>query len=164
MLFYFENDENWKKAKEELLSWVGTPYKHMGRVKGRGVDCNMFIGQSLVNLGILTDLNYEYYPKDWWEHTDDQIILFYIEKHRKLLKEGFDFYQVNFPNEKLLRGDYLGFAVLNSKGIVNHSGILLDNNTFIHASIGKGVRIDELNDYWLKHLKIVFRLIYKQGV
>ena len=53
MIYYFENKENWKRAKEELLSWVGTPYKHMGNVKKRGVDCNMFIGKVLVNLGIV---------------------------------------------------------------------------------------------------------------
>lgn len=157
--FYFENQQNWQKVKEELLSWLGTPYKHMTCVKGRGVDCNLFIGGCLKNLGILKDLNYDYYPTDWFLHNKEEIILEYVKKHRQLLNENFDFIEINFPQENLIYGDYLGFSILNPNNTVNHSGILLDNNTFIHASINRGVIIEEFTDYWKRHLKKVFRLI-----
>ena len=162
MVYYFENKENWKRAKEELLSWIQTPYKHMGTVKGRGVDCNMFIGKTLVNLGILKDLNYDYYPKDWWLHTDKQIILDYVEKHRKLLKNGFDFQEIDFNKENLLEGDYLGFSLSNKKGIINHSGIYLGNDEFIHSTPKRGVCIEKLTNYWKRHLKLVIRLVKEE--
>ena len=121
----------------------------------------MLIGKTLVNLGILKDLNYDYYPKDWWLHTDKQIILDYVEKHRKLLKNGFDFQEIDFNKENLLEGDYLGFSLLNKKGIINHSGIYLGNDEFIHSTPKRGVCIEKLTNYWKRHLRLVIRLIKK---
>jgi len=158
----FSNIEEWEKFRRELLSWKGTPYKHLSRVKGRGVDCNMFIGSVLVECGYLKELNYDYYPKDWWLHTNKQLILDYVEKHRALLRENYDFKMIwlkDKENLKLLEGDYLGFSLLNKKGIINHSGIYLGNNEFIHAAPKRGVCIEKLNDYWKRHLKLIIRLI-----
>jgi len=163
----FNNIAKWKEFENELLSWVGTPYKHLWKHKGRGVDCNMFIGSVLVTCGYLKDLNYDYYPKDWWLHTDKQLILDYIEKHRNLLKEGYDFKVIWLKNKEdftLLRGDYLGFSINNKRKIVNHSGIYLGDMKFIHSHYKKGVCIENLNGYWYRHLQIVVRLIEKMEI
>ncbi len=156
----FKIDKEWEKFKKILLSWIGTPYRHMTGVKGRGADCNLFIGNCLIEAGYMKALNYDYYPKDWWIHSKRELILDYIEKHRKLLFPEYDLKRI-YDLDNLQRGDYLGFSYGSKFGIVNHSGIYLGNNHFIHAHSKKGVCIEEMTNSWKNRLKIIFRLFKK---
>jgi cell wall-associated NlpC family hydrolase len=158
MRWLFMDDKIWNRYKAELLSWIGTPYRHMCGVKGRGVDCSKFIGVSLINVGLLNGFDHEYYPPDWFLHIDKELILDYVERNRKFLKDGIDFVALT-AEEKKMRGDYLGFAYNSPKGLVNHVGIMLDDGTFIHSAIGRGVCISQFTDFWQRHLKIILRVV-----
>ncbi len=67
----------------EALSWLGTPYHHMGRVKGRhgGVDCAMLIAEVYERAGIIPHLDVAFYPHDWHLHRRDERFLGYILPH-----------------------------------------------------------------------------------
>ena len=35
---YFGNEAAWEAFRAEAESWIGTPYRHLQRCKGRGAD------------------------------------------------------------------------------------------------------------------------------
>jgi len=64
----------------EALSWRGTPYHHMGRIKGRngGVDCAMFLAEVFERAGVIDHVTVGHYSRDWHLHRRDQRFLSYI--------------------------------------------------------------------------------------
>ena len=80
---YFGNEAAWEAFRAEAESWIGTPYRHLQRCKGRGADCTLFVGQALVDAGLLTRLEYGYYPRDWHEHTRDEYVLEASHRHMR---------------------------------------------------------------------------------
>ncbi len=153
---YFDTKERQERAIKECLEWVGTPYWHMVAVKGRGCDCSTLIGAVLYNIGILTKVEYTYYPKDWMLHTRKEIILDYIEKHSMYLKKGLVFVDVTHTIDSiddLIVGDYIGFCY-NKRGLTNHSGIYLGNRKYIHASFS-GVVVLPVSPDWDRVRRII---------
>lgn len=70
----------------EFLSWEGTPYHHLGDVKGRegGVDCAMILVRGFQNLELLpADLDPRPYPIDWHVHRDIERYLLQVSEHAK---------------------------------------------------------------------------------
>lgn len=63
------------------------------------------------------------------------------------------------PRANLRKGDLIFFS---KQGVVNHTGIYLGQNRFIHASsVGKGVVISSLNEpYYDSHFTLGRRVIY----
>jgi cell wall-associated NlpC family hydrolase len=51
-------------------TWLGTPYHHMGRVKGAGVDCLMLLAEVYAAAGIVPHISIPFYPPDWNLHRD----------------------------------------------------------------------------------------------
>ncbi len=58
----------------EARSWLGTPYHHMGRLKGRdgGVDCAQLVWAVFFNCGLTPFLPLEHYPPDWMLHRSSE--------------------------------------------------------------------------------------------
>jgi cell wall-associated NlpC family hydrolase len=54
----------------EAESWLSTPYHHMGRVKGVGVDCLTLLAEVYERAGIAPHLEIPFYPPDWNLHRD----------------------------------------------------------------------------------------------
>jgi cell wall-associated NlpC family hydrolase len=54
----------------EARTWIGTPYRHMGRAKGPegGVDCAQLIWCVFHNVRLTPDLPLEPYPRDFMLH------------------------------------------------------------------------------------------------
>jgi cell wall-associated NlpC family hydrolase len=54
----------------EARSWIGTPYRHMGRAKGPrgGVDCAQLVWAVFHNVGLTPFLALEPYPRDFMLH------------------------------------------------------------------------------------------------
>lgn len=156
-------DHNWYlQLEREVYSWIGTPYKPTWFVKQLGCDCNTFIAGVLYNLGLLKNLEIEYYPNCWWEASNyAEIIQFYIHKHKQY-KVSFIDYQIRkyiYNTSYLLPGDILHFSLLGGKkAIINHSAILLQNDVIIHATEQRGVTIGILNQPLLKRLKKYTRI------
>jgi NlpC/P60 family putative phage cell wall peptidase len=54
----------------EAESWLGTPYHHMGRVRGVGTDCLMLLAEVFASAGIIPRVEVPFYAQDWHLHRD----------------------------------------------------------------------------------------------
>lgn len=64
----------------EALSFIGTPYHHMGRIKGSkgGVDCAMLLAEVYHRAGVIAHVEVAHYPPDWHLHRRDERFLAYL--------------------------------------------------------------------------------------
>jgi NlpC/P60 family putative phage cell wall peptidase len=104
----------------EARSWIGTPYHHMARVKGAGVDCAMLLAEVYQRaLPWIHPVEIGYYPPDWHLHREDER---YLER---LLQ-----YSVEISEQEAKPGD----AVLFRYGrAYSHGAIIVAWPTVIHA-------------------------------
>ncbi len=65
----------------EAESWIGTPYHHMGRIKGAGVDCLTLLAEVYEAAGIIPHIELEFYPPDWNLHRDAERYLAGVMQH-----------------------------------------------------------------------------------
>jgi len=157
---YFCNNDHWYKFKEELVSWIGTPYAHLQRAKGYGADCTMFIGQSYVNIGILSELTYEYYSRDWHEHTDNPIVEDSIHKNfnQNVIDKNLSFKKILCTDGDYVRGDFILIATVK-QSLSNHCSIMLDDGQrMIHSINHAGVEITHYVRWWRRHTRYKIRL------
>jgi NlpC/P60 family putative phage cell wall peptidase len=54
----------------EARAWIGTPYHHMGRVKGAGADCLTLLAEVYERAGVTGHIEVPFYPPDWHLHRD----------------------------------------------------------------------------------------------
>lgn len=54
----------------EAMTWLHTPWHHMARIKGVGVDCAQFLAAVFEAEGLVPPLDLGYYPADWHLHQD----------------------------------------------------------------------------------------------
>ncbi|MBV8133674.1 MAG: hydrolase [Alphaproteobacteria bacterium] len=55
---------------EEARGWLGTPYHHMGRVKGAGTDCLMMLAEIYEAADVVPEIEVPFYSPDWHLHRD----------------------------------------------------------------------------------------------
>lgn len=101
----------------EAESWLRTPWHHMARVKGAGVDCAQFLIGVYVNAGLVESFETEVYPKDWMMHRSEERFLEYVERHMD---------RVDTP----MRGDS---AIWTYGRCFSHGCIVIDYPKVIHA-------------------------------
>jgi cell wall-associated NlpC family hydrolase len=70
----------------EAKGWLGTPYHHMGRLKGVGCDCLTFLAEVYHAAGVLPAIDIPHYPPDWHLHRSterylDGLLQFSRERH-----------------------------------------------------------------------------------
>ncbi len=110
--------------------WQGTPYKLGGYDKG-GIDCSGFVARTYADL----------FDQQLPRTTTAQSKTGYLVKR-----------------DELKAGDLVFFKIAN-RGKLQHVGIYLENNQFVHASTSKGVTISNLaNNYWQKSYWKAIRL------
>lgn len=117
--FDIEVDDEWALMVESA-KWLGTPYRYGGNTRS-GVDCS----------GLTTQIYKTVYGKSL---------------HRKSV-EQYEFDCRKVRRAKLKGGDLVFFVTsgkVKSKNI-NHVGIYLKDDMFIHASSSRGVVVDNLN-------------------
>jgi cell wall-associated NlpC family hydrolase len=68
---------------EAARSWLGTPYRHMGRVKGAagGVDCATLLAEVFYEAGVTDRIDIEHYPRDWHLHRSDERYRDFVERY-----------------------------------------------------------------------------------
>ncbi len=117
--FDIEEHDNWQLMIESS-KWLGVPYKYAGNTKS-GVDCS----------GFTSAIYKTVYGKQLHRRSVDQYTM--------------DCRSVN--RSSLSSGDLVFFATSGKKtaGNINHVGIYLKNNKFIHASSSRGVVVDDLS-------------------
>lgn len=107
-----------KDLYQYIDQWIGTPHK-MGGMSKSGVDCSAFVGEVYRNV-----------------------------YHENLTRSSRDMaarVQKKSP-QSLKEGDLVFFS-FGQKNI-DHVGIYLQNNKFLHVSTRKGVIISDLTDSW----------------
>lgn len=135
----FLDDNKWNEFKTVFESWIGTPYRHLTMVKGRGADCTLFIAACLYEAGYLTDVTFDYYSKDWYLFSKEELVMeSYIKCTKENLRE--DYSTILFDNTvELIRGDILVFSFARS-GVKNHTAIYTGDNKIIQ-SINSGRKV-----------------------
>jgi NlpC/P60 family putative phage cell wall peptidase len=137
----------------EARSWIGTPYRHQGTLRGAGSDC----------LGLLRGVwrtlygdepeRVPPYTEDWAEPTRQEVLSEAADRWlwRKALDDGSP-------------GDVLLFR-MRDDGIAKHLGIAAEVGaapTFVHAYSGHGVIESPLSAPWAR--RIVGRFAFPNGV
>lgn len=110
-----------------INDWYGVKYKYGGKTK-KGVDCSGFTSQLY---------------RDVYEIPLNGTASSIFYQCQPIIKGN------------LKEGDLLFFKIENEN--VNHIGVYLQNNKFVHASVKKGVMIDDLNEPYYK------KYFYKAG-
>ena len=102
----------------EAMSWCGTPYRHMGDIKGIGVDCAMLLIRVYGALGFVpSDYDPRPYSPEWYFHRTEELYLAGMEKYS---------HRVECPQP----GD---IAVYRFGKTASHGAIIVDNQCVVHA-------------------------------
>ncbi len=126
------------------LDWVGTPYRHQGRLKGVACDCLGLVrgvwqevyGNELADPGP--------YSADWAEGAGDEPLLEGLRRH---------FGEMAQPD--IADGDVIAFRWrphLQAK----HVAIMVGPDRFAHAYQGHGVVVTQFVPQWRRRIAAVF--------
>jgi len=155
----FEDSNLWETFKEELISWKGTPYRHLQCAKGYGGDCTFFLADVFYHLGVLNRIDRpKYYPKNWFLHTKEDIIKDRLELNFKTNTiEGFEWKYYKNGEEEIIKGDLLLFIIRPTITAVHHTGVYLGENEMFHGTVRR--TFDKV-DYskWSKYMNSFYRL------
>jgi cell wall-associated NlpC family hydrolase len=159
MIPIFHADEDWQRVAVIAESWLDTPYRHLQHCKGRGADCTLFLGDVLVEAGYLAELEYDYYPRDWHLHTDDEFVLESALRHwREHMCPGYGVGEFDPRQITPERGDMVAFST-TKRGVSNHVGLVWGDGTMIHAIIHRGVSFMPLGRWWCDRMTTAFRFM-----
>lgn len=160
MIPYFSIIENKDKFKKIVNSWLGTPYKHYTRVKGRGTDCVLWLADSFFEMGILTKLEYDYYSRDWYMHTTKEVVLNNFKRHiKKYLKSNLCIKEINVKDNDLMFGDWVLYSYCQKTNLSNHVVLMYEDKKIVECIIRRGVIITDVKDKPIKH---IFRVFIKE--
>lgn len=115
---------------KEALSWKGTPFAHLQRCKGAGVDCGQYLIAVYHAVGLIPEVEVGYYPRDFHRHND-----------REWYKELVEQFAVEVPPPPK-PADVALYRFPDGK-VFHHGGIVLDWPWIIHAFRGVGVGVVE---------------------
>jgi cell wall-associated NlpC family hydrolase len=71
----------------EAMTWLGTPWRHRGRVRGAGVDCAQFVIKAYAGAGLIDDFDTGEYPRDWHIHRDEERFLTFVPRFAREITE-----------------------------------------------------------------------------
>lgn len=125
----------------EARRWLGTPFKHQGRVLGEGVDCGGIIVMVARRFGL--DQGYVDPPG------------YPAQPHSRFMEELLDRYADSVPPSHRQAGDVVTFAFSRN---IHHIGILVEKDRVIHAwNDGRGCVIESrLNGPFLTAMRRVY--------
>jgi NlpC/P60 family putative phage cell wall peptidase len=113
-------------------SWLGTPYHHMGRLKGVGCDCLTLLAAVYHEVGIVPAIEIPFYPPDWHLHRSAER---YLEG---LLEYAREVDPIEIPGSS--PGTEPGnIAVFRFGRCFAHGAIVISWPRVIHAWNGLGV-------------------------
>lgn len=164
---YFSNNDSWQEFRQELLSWEGTPYRHLWMAKGRGADCTLYIAACLKAVGVFTDVTYDYYPRDWHIHAPTEFVLSGLYRHfMNHAASDIDAIKIDSKSSAdWLPGDIIGFS-LTTTGVTNHAAVWFgdfpetkEKKQMYNSVNEKGVTRFTYGTWWKKRLTIIFRIM-----
>lgn len=138
-----------KTLQAEAAKWLGTPFRENTAVRGAGVDCVHLCAALYIACGVIDRFAPPKYALDGGKHAARSLVLEWLEGSGR-------FYRCDYMETLPMSGDLLCFAF--RRGVAWHVGTLVyENQTFIHASAGVGVVMQELHGSWLRRLAAVWR-------
>ncbi|MCM1377278.1 MAG: C40 family peptidase [Clostridium sp.] len=121
-----------KRLVNEAESWLGTPYVYAAAEKGKGTDCSGFV------MKLYSDV-------------------FDMKLPRNSAKQAE--FCTPLKKKDVTTGDLVFFATGKDKTKVSHVGIMLDTESFIHASSSKGVVVSRMsNPYYTRNFLMYGRI------
>lgn len=116
----------------EAKSWIGTPFHHEARIKGRdgGVDCAMLLAEIYERAGVVPRIAPEHYPHDWHLHRDEEKYLRWIERFA-------------VPTDESRPGDVAIFRIGRTW---SHGGVIIAWPVIIHAWYESGVEQADISN------------------
>lgn len=117
---------------QAAVAYIGTPYHHMGRVKGAGVDCATLLICSASDAKIISDVKLDYYPSDWNLHRGSERYLATISKYVKEM--------VPPPDRAPIPGDIVLWRFGRS---YSHAAIVVEWPKVVHARMGTPVCFED---------------------
>ena len=105
----------------EARTWLGTPWRHMGNVKGQCVDCAMFLALVYIDVGVVEPFDPRPYPRLWFLHHAEERFLHWVVD-----KLG----GTEIPIEEARLADVVVYRIGKCYA---HGAILVDSRTVIHA-------------------------------
>lgn len=115
---------------QEAETWLGTPYHHMARVKGAGVDCGQLPLGVYYNTGCIPYIKTEYYPPDFYMHRDEEWYRGIVEVWAEILHDETELRPADLVLYKIGR-------------LFAHGAIVVEWPRIIHAKRGRGVVYDD---------------------
>lgn len=127
-----DGKKHYGKIIEEANTWIGTPYKYAHQEKGRGTDCSGFV------MVVYETTTGEKLPRNSAKQAE------YCKK---------------IEEEEVEEGDLVFFATGKNPNKVSHVGIVIDKESFIHASSSKGVVVSYLtSNYYRRTFRMFGRV------
>lgn len=123
------NNTHTHKIIAEANTWLGTPYKYAGQEKGKGTDCSGFV------MKVYESVTGEKLPRNSAKQAE---------------------YCLQLHPDEVKQGDLVFFATGKDPAKISHVGIIIDSDSFIHASSSKGVIISDLNSNYYKRTFMMF--------
>jgi cell wall-associated NlpC family hydrolase len=156
--WYFESEERWLPVKDELLSWDGTPHRHMQAVKGRAADCSLFLLQTFAKFGLAGECPVPELQTDWWLHSDREVL---IECWEECLSathpDGLWWHSLDPDREEAFRGDLLLFNM--DLNVSTHAAVFMGPNLIHSVNRSRsGVCQSTYCLWWKKRITRMFRL------
>ena len=155
---YFKDESHWQHFLPELRSWIGTPYHNMGRTKGRAADCTLFIGQAMVNCGLLPEVKEKYTSRDWYRHGTENIVMDSVHEYQSKLSGNISVLEIPGTPEIPLQGDCFLIALAKTDN-PHHCAVYLGKNKIIHCSPSQGVGITWFKGFYMSKTKMTIRLM-----
>lgn len=125
------------------LGWLGTPYHHMGEVRGVGADCVTFLRCAFIDarIGLIPE-PLAHYPQDWHLHRDAEK---YMEGLTKYCTE-----QAPLSERPAEPADILLFQFGR---VFSHGALVVSYPNLLHAKNREGVvRVDYSIDQHLRSI------------
>jgi cell wall-associated NlpC family hydrolase len=121
-------------------TWVRTPYHHMARVKGHGVDCAKLIIAAFVESGVNEDFDPGFYTPDWHHHRSQERYLEFIERYMVQIDQ--DWNDEPFNKRIGFVAPPASVVVIKLGRTFSHSALVTEWPNVIHANVHDGCVVE----------------------
>lgn len=121
-----------KDIAKAACEWLGTPHINNAKIKGVGVDCGMLLIAALEDSNTIpkNDIKIKPYSNEWHLHRDEEWFKSYVEQYCDKVDD-------------LQVGDFLLYQYGRC---VSHGAVYIGNNTVVHALVGQGVVLSNMDE------------------
>jgi cell wall-associated NlpC family hydrolase len=130
-----------------VRGWLNTPYHHLAKVKGAGVDCGQLVIAAFEEAGLPVD-DPGFYTCDWHLHRDEDRYIEFVSRYLVRADDAEATIRERNAHDYaiMLPGTVIVFRVGRT---FSHGGIVTQWPFFIHSSLPAGIveEIDIRNSY-----------------